>query len=105
MTWLEPVMWIVGGTTLAAALALLGAMAERGSSTRVGADATNAPARDSGIADVVARVEQLADAVDAIAVEVERLGEGQRYVTKLLAERPQQSPQPGAIPAIKRPTA
>ena len=33
----------------------------------------------------MARVEQ---AVDAIALEVERVGEGQRYLTRLLAERP-----------------
>jgi hypothetical protein len=35
----------------------------------------------------VSRFEQVSNAVDAIAVEVERLGEGQRFVTKLLAER------------------
>lgn len=35
----------------------------------------------------VSRLEQVSSAVDAIAVEVERLGEGQRFVTKLLAER------------------
>ena len=32
-------------------------------------------------------VGQLAQAMDAIAVEVERIAEGQRFVTKLLAER------------------
>lgn len=30
---------------------------------------------------------QLAQAMDAIAIEVERIAEGQRFVTKLLAER------------------
>ncbi len=36
------------------------------------------------------RIERLTQAVDAIAVEVERIGEGQRFVTQLLAEaRPQ----------------
>ena len=34
--------------------------------------------------DRMVRVEQ---AVDAIAVEVERIGEGQRFVTKLLSDR------------------
>jgi hypothetical protein len=34
------------------------------------------------------RLEQLSRAVDAIAVEVERIGEGQRFVTQLLADAP-----------------
>ena len=34
-------------------------------------------------------------AVEAIAVEVERLGEGQRFVTRLLAEQQQQRPPHG----------
>ena len=33
------------------------------------------------------RLTRIEQAVDAIAVEVERMGEGQRFVTKLLAER------------------
>lgn len=33
------------------------------------------------------RVERLQQAVDAIAVELERVGEGQRFVTKLMADR------------------
>ncbi len=38
------------------------------------------------------RIDRLAHAVDAIAVEVERIGEGQRFVTQLLAEsRPRAS--------------
>ena len=45
------------------------------------------------------RMERLEQAVDAIAVELERVGEGQRFVTKLLASRPRTptppSPQPG----------
>ncbi len=34
------------------------------------------------------RIERLTQAVDAIAEEVERIGEGQRFVTQLLAARP-----------------
>jgi hypothetical protein len=37
--------------------------------------------------DVSARLERMEQAMDAIAVEVERIAEGQRFVTKLLAER------------------
>jgi hypothetical protein len=34
-----------------------------------------------------ARLERLERAVDTIAIEMERLGEGQRFTTRLLAER------------------
>jgi hypothetical protein len=35
------------------------------------------------------RIEQLQQSVDAIAVEIERIAEAQRFTTKLLAERDQ----------------
>ena len=41
------------------------------------------------------RLTRLDQAVDSIAVEVERIGEGQRFVTRVLAERPM---EPVAIP-------
>jgi hypothetical protein len=41
------------------------------------------------------RLTRLDHAVDSIAVEVERIGEGQRFVTRVLAERPA---EPIAIP-------
>ncbi len=47
---------------------------------------------DHEIADRLARMEQ---AVDAIAVEVERVSEGQRFVSKLMTER---NAAPAAIP-------
>lgn len=34
------------------------------------------------------RLERLEQAVDAIAIEVERISEGQRFITKIMAERP-----------------
>ena len=37
--------------------------------------------------DVAARLERMEQAIDSIAVEVERISEGQRFTTKLLAER------------------
>lgn len=37
-----------------------------------------------------ARLARIEEAVDSIAIEVERMGEGQRFVTKLLTERPAQ---------------
>jgi hypothetical protein len=36
--------------------------------------------------EVTARLERIEQAVDAIAVEVERISEGQRFTTKLLSE-------------------
>jgi len=38
--------------------------------------------------DLEARLERIEQAVDSLAIEMERIGEGQRFVTKLLAERP-----------------
>jgi hypothetical protein len=43
--------------------------------------------------EVTARLERMEQAIDSIAVEVERISEGQRFTTKLLAERT--APQPG----------
>jgi len=37
--------------------------------------------------DVSARLERMEHAIDAIAVEVERISEGQRFTTKLLSEK------------------
>lgn len=41
-----------------------------------------------------ARLQRIEQAVEAIAVEVERLSEGQRFTTKLLSERPARLKQP-----------
>ena len=35
------------------------------------------------------QLQQISQAVDAIAIEVERISEGQRFTTKMLADRPQ----------------
>ena len=47
---------------------------------------------------------QLAEAIDAIAVEVERIGEGQRFLAKVLTERTQRSGgrTPSPIPGVVR---
>ena len=41
--------------------------------------------------DVSARLERMEHAIDAIAVEVERISEGQRFTTKLLSDRESRS--------------
>ena len=35
------------------------------------------------------RLERLEQAIDAIAIEVERIGEGQRFLVKLLVDKPE----------------
>jgi hypothetical protein len=37
--------------------------------------------------DITARLSRMEQAIDSIAVEVERISEGQRFTTKLLSER------------------
>jgi hypothetical protein len=44
--------------------------------------------------DMMDRLARLDQAVDSIAVEVERIGEGQRFVTRLMGERPALDPLP-----------
>jgi hypothetical protein len=45
-------------------------------------------------AGIEARLERLEDAIDGIAIEMERLGEGQRFTAKLLAERGNRAESP-----------
>ena len=47
---------------------------------------SGSPAREAALEQRLERIEQ---AVETIAVEIERMGEGQRFVTKLLAARDQ----------------
>ncbi|HXT16232.1 MAG TPA: hypothetical protein VN706_11420 [Gemmatimonadaceae bacterium] len=50
---------------------------------------------------VESRMERLEQAIDSIAVEVERISEGQRFVTKVMAERDASRPlAPGEPPRI-----
>ena len=47
--------------------------------------------------DVGARLERMEQAIDAIAVEVERIAEGQRFTSKLLASRAEVGRPDGAL--------
>jgi len=42
---------------------------------------------DASVARLEQRLERMEQAIDAMATEVERVAEGQRYATRLLAER------------------
>jgi hypothetical protein len=53
-------------------------------------------------ADVTARLERMENAIDSIAIEVERISEGQRFTTKLLSERTGNSPPPSPSSPIER---
>jgi hypothetical protein len=45
------------------------------------------PSRSEIPSDVTTRLERMEQALDSISIEVERISEGQRFTTKLLAER------------------
>ena len=72
----------LGGMAMIVAI-VLGIPLVRAYTKRV--DAPSAPPLLSG--DVTARLERIEHAIDAMAVEVERIAEGQRFTTKLLSER------------------
>jgi len=57
-----------------------------------------APAPAPFPSDVTARLERIEQAVDTIAIEVERVSEGQRFVTKIMVERPS-NPSTAASPS------
>ena len=44
--------------------------------------------------DVMARLDRIERAVESVAVEVERISEGQRFVTRVLAERAEHAKLP-----------
>jgi pilus assembly protein TadC len=48
---------------------------------------------DRALPDVTARLERMEQAIDSIAVEVERIAEGQRFTAKLLADRAKEDAQ------------
>lgn len=49
--------------------------------------ATQGALPQTSVGGIEARLARLEDAIDGIALEMERLGEGQRFTAKLLAER------------------
>jgi len=55
----------------------------------------------SELADVKHHLERLEQAVDSIAVEVERISEGQRFTTKLLSEKGTASLGEAKPPSLK----
>lgn len=65
------------------------------------------PAKTTALpADTTQRLERMEQAMDSIAIEIERVSEGQRFVTKLMAERGTAlgagPAEPVAVPVGKR---
>jgi hypothetical protein len=54
------------------------------------------PAQTGFSPDHIMRLERMEHAIDVVAIEVERISEGQRFVTKILAERPADGPMSDA---------
>ncbi len=76
--------WLHGGAHLA--LALVGACVAWWLTARARRDAFDVAPAD-GRVERIAHLEHLQQSVDAIALEVERIGEAQRFTTKLQAEQ------------------
>jgi hypothetical protein len=53
-------------------------------------------------ADYTARLTNIEQSLDAVAVEVERIGEGQRFMTRVLTEKPNPQKQPIEIKPPKQ---
>jgi hypothetical protein len=85
-----PIAGMISGTMMVGFI--VWGVVERGKQKMQGA-----PKGLSGIEARLARIEQ---AIDAMAVEVERISEGQRFTTRLLAERSGGAPVP-ATPASR----
>ena len=82
---MSPDLWVPAVTTIVIVAIVCGSLysllkmyMRRGSET---------PVPQAGLKEIQDGLGQLQQAVDAIAIEVERLSEGQRFTTKLLAER------------------
>ncbi|MEP6733050.1 MAG: hypothetical protein ABJE10_20575 [bacterium] len=52
--------------------------------------------------EIASRLERMEQAIDSIAIEVERISEGQRFTTKLLAERVPVAGVPAESAAVLR---
>ncbi|MGH7654279.1 MAG: hypothetical protein ACREN6_06400 [Gemmatimonadaceae bacterium] len=58
----------------------------------------NRPAAPQIPKDVSERLERMEQGIEAVALEVERIGEGQRFVTQLMSDRAQRAALPEGVP-------
>lgn len=82
--FLIPIIGIIAGTTMTGVLLYPFA---RALASRLQSQGTHRPSSD-----VAARLARIEAAVESIAVEVERISEGQRYLTKLQSGTPRDTP-------------
>jgi hypothetical protein len=85
------------GAFLCAIILAIGVPVARAYSRRMDAESRN-PRLPTEVTDRLERMEQ---ALDSIAIEIERITEGQRFTTKLLSEG-KGAAQPGQIPSAGR---
>ncbi|HEV7838266.1 MAG TPA: hypothetical protein VGO75_09405 [Gemmatimonadaceae bacterium] len=79
---MPPQVLVMFGAFVTAIIFAIGIPLAKAYSRKIDADARN-PRIPSEVADRLERIER---AIDAMAVEVERISEGQRFTTKLLSE-------------------
>lgn len=79
---MEPEVIVMLGAFITAFFTAIGIPLAKAYSRKIDADAKN-PRIPS---EVMHRLERIEQAVDAVAIEVERISEGQRFTTKLLSE-------------------
>jgi hypothetical protein len=79
---MEPQVIVMLGAFATAIVFAIGIPLTKAYSRKIEADAKN-PRIPS---DVTSRLDRMEQAIDAVAVEVERISEGQRFTTKLLSE-------------------
>jgi hypothetical protein len=79
---LGPEVAVPLGAFATAIIIAIGVPVARAYSRRMDADSKNARIPT----EVTSRLERIEQAVDAVALEVERISEGQRFTTKLLSE-------------------
>ena len=83
--WAVPLGFFTMVTTLAVGVPFVRALAKRWDDER---GQSRVPP------DVAARLERMEQALDAVAVEIERISEGQRFTTKLLSDRGREAALP-----------
>jgi hypothetical protein len=67
---------------------------------RIALRRTSAPPATQIPKDVADRLERMEQGIDAVAVELERIGEGQRFVTQLMSDRANRAALPEGAPRI-----
>ena len=82
---MSPDLWVPAVTTVVIVAIVCGSAYSLIKMYMRGGSATAVP--DRGLREIYDALGQLQHAVDAIAIEVERLSEAQRFATRLLSER------------------